>query len=92
MLIGESRQPIGLAAFLPLGRRLPLRLLIFYCCDLPTVGSRLWGLTFVVVLLLSLTGVSSRSSGSLGSHFASRVDLNLRLHRTVGRGVLIRYD
>ena len=92
VLIGESRQPIGLAAFLPFGRGLRLWLLIFDRRNLPTVGSQLLGLAFVVALLLSPTGVSSWSSGSLRGHLANRIDLNLCLHGGVGCGVLVCYD
>ena len=92
LLVREGRQPVGLAAFLSFGRRLPLRLLIFDCRNLPTARSRLWGLALVIILLLPPTGVSSRSSGSLGGHFASRTNLNLRLHGGVGRGILVCYD
>ena len=61
-------------------------------CDLPAIGSRLRGLALVVALLLSPTGVSRRSSRSLRGHFASRTNLNLRLHGGVGRGILVCYD
>ena len=92
LLIREGRQPVGLTAFLPLRRRLPLRLLVFNRCDLPTAGSRLWGLALVIILLLSPTGVSSWSSGIPRGHFASRIDLNLCLHGGVGCGVFVCYD
>ena len=89
LLVGESRQPVGLAALLPLRRGWSLRLLVFDYRHLPAVGSRLWGLALVVVLLLPPPGVPCRSSWSLRGDFASRADLNLRLHGGVGRGVLV---
>ena len=67
-------------------------LLVFDCRNLPTAGSRLRGLALVIILLLSPTGISSRSSGSFRGHFASRTNLNLCLHGGVGRGILVCYD
>ena len=92
MLVGESRQPVGLAALLSLRRRRSLQLQGLCCCHLPTVGSRLRGFALLVILLLPPTGVSSRSSWSLRGDFASCADPNLRLHGGVGRGVLVRCD
>ena len=67
-------------------------MLVFNCRHLPAAGSRLRGLALVVVLLLPPTGVPSRSSWSIRGDFASRADLNLRLHGGVGRGVLVCCD
>ena len=53
LLIGEGRQPVRLAGFLSLGRRLLFWLLGFNGRDLPAAGSRLQGLALVVTLLLS---------------------------------------
>src|SRR3954465_14695422 len=92
LLVRESRQPIRLAALLPLGRRLPFSLLLIDRCDLPAIGSRLRGLALVVVLLLPPAGISGRGSGGLRGDFARRADLDLRLHRGVSRGVFVCYD
>ena len=92
LLIRESGQPIGLAALLALGWRLPFQLLVFDCCHLPACGSRLHGLALVVAWLLAPTGVASRSPRSLRSHFARCVNLDFRLHGGVGHGVLVCYD
>src|SRR3954464_3883736 len=92
LLVRESRQPIRLAALLPLGRRLPFWLFFIDCCDLPAIGSRLRGLALMVALLLPPAGVSGRGSGSLRGDIARRADLNLRLHKGVGRGVFVCYD
>ena len=50
------------------------------------------GFALMIILLLSPTGVASRSLGGHGSQLASRTNSNLRLHERVGRGVLVCYD
>ena len=92
LLIRESRQPIGLAALLALGWRLPFRLLVFDCRHLPACGSWLHGLALVVAWLLAPTGVASRGSSSLRGYFARRINLNFCLHGGVDRGIFICYD
>ena len=59
---------------------------------MPAVGSRLWGFALVVALVLPPTGVPSRSSWSLRGYFASRTNLNLRLHGGVVCGILVCCD
>jgi len=92
MLVRESRQPVGLAAFLALGWRLPFWLLVFDCRHLPACGSRLHGLALVVAWLLAPTGVASRGPRSLRGHFARCINLDFFLHGGVGRGIFICYD
>ena len=92
MLIRESGQPIGLAALLSLGCRLPLRLLILDRRHLPAGGSRLGGLPLVITWLLSPTGVTSLSPRGLRCHLAGRDNQYFRLHGGVGRGVLVGDD
>ena len=92
LLVGEGRQPVRLAAFLSLGRRLLFWLLGFDYRDLPAAGSRLRGLALVVALLLSPAGICCRSSWSLRSYFASHANLNFGLHGGVSRSVLVLYD
>ena len=92
LLVREGGQPTGLAALLTLGWRLPFRLLVFNCRHLSAGGSKLHGLALVVAWLLSPTGVTSRSLRSLRGYLASCVDLDLRLHGGVGRGVFVSED
>ena len=66
--------------------------MVFDCHNLSAAGSWLWGFALVVVLRLPPTGVPSWSSGSLRGDFASRTNLNFRLHGGVGRGIFVRYD
>ena len=70
LLVREGGQPVGLAALLAFGRKLPFWPLIFDCCHLPAGGSRLHGLALVVVRLLSLTRLTSQGPRSLRGHLA----------------------
>ena len=92
LLVRESRQPIGLAALLLLGGRLPFWLLILDRRHLPASGSRLGGLPLVITWLLSPTGVTSRSPRCLRRHLAGRVYQDFRLHGGVVHGVLVGDD
>ena len=73
-LVRESWQPIGLAALLPLGGRLPFWLLILDRRHLSAGQSRLGGLPLVISWLLPPTGVTSRSPRSLRCHLAGRIN------------------
>ena len=76
LLEGEGMQPCSLAAPVTLGGGSSSRLLIFDCCYVPAVGSRLLGLALVVVRLAPV-GVTSRRLGSRREHLPGRVHSEL---------------
>ena len=88
----KAGSQLGLPPFWRLDGGCPFWLLVFDYRHLPACRSRLRGLAFVVVGLLTPTGVTSRGPRSWRSHFARCINLDLCLHGGVGCGIFICYD